>query len=99
MADDERTARILAAVRAIPEGFVRTYGDIAPRTPRLVGAVLREHGESVPWHRVVRADGSVTQGERQLALLRAEDVPLRPDGRKVDLAEARFPLPPGEVAP
>ena len=99
MADDERTARILAAVRAIPEGFVRTYGDIAPRTPRLVGAVLREHGESVPWHRVVKADGSVTQGERQLALLRAEDVPLRPGGVKVDLPEARFPLPPGEVAP
>lgn len=99
MADDERTARILAAVQAIPEGFVRTYGDIAPRTPRLVGAVLREHGESVPWHRVVRADGSVAKGERQLALLRAEDVPLRPGGDKVDLPEARFPLPPGEVAP
>lgn len=99
MADEERIARIKAAVAAIPEGFVRTYGDIAPRTPRLVGAVLREHGEGLPWHRVVRADGTPTQGERQLALLRAEDVPLRPGGQKVDLAEARFPLPPGEVAP
>jgi alkylated DNA nucleotide flippase Atl1 len=97
--DQERIDRIIAAVRAIPEGFVRTYGDIAPRTPRLVGAVLREHGEDLPWHRVVRADGSVTQGERQLKLLRAELVPLRPGGRKVDLEDARFPLPPGEVAP
>lgn len=98
MADAERIERIKAAVRAIPEGFVRTYGDIAPRTPRLVGAVLREHGDGLPWHRVVRADGSVAKGERQLALLRAEDVPLRPGGTKVDLSEARFPLPPGEVA-
>lgn len=99
MADEERIERIKAAVAAIPEGFVRTYGDIAPRTPRLVGAVLREHGEDLPWHRVVRADGTPVKGERQLALLRAEDVPLRPGGKKVDLAEARFPLPPGEVAP
>ena len=96
MADEERHDRILAAVRAIPEGFVRTYGDIAPNTPRLVGAVLRERGDEVPWHRVVRADGSVAQGERQLELLRAEDVPLRRGGQRVDLAEARFPAPPGE---
>ncbi|MDQ8042974.1 MAG: MGMT family protein [Solirubrobacteraceae bacterium] len=98
MADDERTERIKAAIRAIPEGFVRTYGDIAPRTPRLVGKVLRDAGDEagLPWHRVVRADGSVTQGERQLKLLRAELVPLRPGGKKVDLEDARFPLPPGE---
>lgn len=96
MADEDRIARIKAAVQAIPEGFVRTYGDIAPRTPRLVGAVLREHGDELPWHRVVRADGSVAMGERQLALLRAEEVPLRPGGSRVDLPEARFPLPPGE---
>ncbi|MBO9532116.1 MAG: MGMT family protein [Solirubrobacteraceae bacterium] len=92
----ERDARILAIIRAIPEGFVRTYGDIAPRTPRLVGKVLRDCDDlTVPWWRVVRADGSVTQGERQLALLREELVPLR--GSKVDLADARFPLPPGEL--
>lgn len=101
VADQERIDRIVAAVRAIPEGFVRTYGDIAPRTPRLVGKVLRDHEgaadeEPLPWHRVVRADGSVTQGERQLRLLRAELVPLRPGGKKVDLDDARFPLPPGE---
>ena len=95
MADEERITRILNAVRAIPEGFVRTYGDIAPRTPRLVGTVLRLHGaDDVPWHRVVRADGSVAQGERQLALLRAEDVPV--SGKRVVLEDARFPLPPGE---
>ena len=97
MADRERDARIIAIVRAIPEGFVRTYGDVAPRTPRLVGRVLSESEDpTVPWWRVVRADGSVTQGPRQLDLLRAEEVPLC--GDRVDLAEARFPLPPGELA-
>jgi alkylated DNA nucleotide flippase Atl1 len=95
MADPQRDARILELVRAIPEGWVRTYGDVAPRTPRLVGALLATAADdTLPWWRVVRADGSVTQGERQLALLRAEQVPLR--GDRVDLAQARFLAPPGE---
>src|ERR1700736_3970471 len=37
---DPRTAEILRRVRAIPVGFVRTYGDIEPRAPRQVGRVL-----------------------------------------------------------
>jgi methylated-DNA-protein-cysteine methyltransferase related protein len=89
---DARTGRIVAAVRAIPEGFVRTYGDIEPGAPRLVGRVLAGYdGDPIPWHRVVRADGSVTQGPRQLERLRREGVPLR--GDRVDLRRAR--LPPG----
>lgn len=96
MADPDRDARIIEIVRAIPEGFVRTYGDVAPRTPRLVGRVLgAHHGGEVPWWRVVRADGGVTQGARQLELLRAEDVPLR--GDRVDMREARLPVPPGTI--
>jgi methylated-DNA-protein-cysteine methyltransferase related protein len=85
----ERTARILTRVRAIPPGFVRTYGDVDPKAPRLVGRVLATTHERVPWHRVVRADGSAPMGETQLARLRREGVPLR-DGR-VDLARARMP--------
>ncbi|MGE4426318.1 MAG: MGMT family protein [Solirubrobacteraceae bacterium] len=91
---DDRRARILDAVRAIPEGYVRTYGDIDPAAPRLVGRVLHDAGHGVPWHRVVRADGSLAQGARQRELLRGEAVPMR--GERVDLAEARLPLPPGE---
>ena len=79
----------MARVRAIPEGFVRTYGDIDPRAPRLVGRVLATTDEELPWHRVVRADGSAPMGARQLARLRAEGVPLR-KGRVV-LSEARIP--------
>lgn len=94
VADDARAARILAGVRAIPEGHVRTYGDLDPAAPRLVGRVLATTDEDVPWQRVVRADGSVPKGERQLARLRAEGVLLR--GDRVDLRAARLPLPPGE---
>jgi alkylated DNA nucleotide flippase Atl1 len=84
-----RAELILERIRAIPEGFVRTYGDIDRRAPRMVGRVLATTTEEVPWHRVVRADGSVPKGRRQLDRLRREGVPLR--GDKVDLAHARIP--------
>ncbi|MCK9247761.1 MAG: MGMT family protein [Solirubrobacteraceae bacterium] len=96
-AAEARRAAILDAVRAIPEGWVRTYGDVDPGAPRLVGRVLHEDGDGVPWHRVVRSDGSLTQGARQRSLLRAEGVALR--GERVDLRAARLPLPPGEHPP
>jgi methylated-DNA-protein-cysteine methyltransferase-like protein len=85
---ESRRARIVARVRAIPEGFVRTYGDIEPRAPRLVGHILAETHD-VPWHRVVRADGTLPQGAPQRELLLREGVPMR--GLRVDLREARLP--------
>jgi alkylated DNA nucleotide flippase Atl1 len=84
-----RVERIADAVRAIPEGFVRTYGDIDPAAPRLVGHVLATTPLELPWHRVVRADGSVAKGRRQLDLLRGEGVPIR--AGRVELAVARLP--------
>jgi methylated-DNA-protein-cysteine methyltransferase-like protein len=86
---DSHERRILDAVRAIPEGFVRTYGDIWPPAPRLTGRVLKVTTESVPWWRVVRADGSLAAGEEQRARLFEEGVPFR-RGR-VDLDRARLP--------
>ncbi len=83
-----RTARIVERVRAIPPGFVRTYGDIDPRAPRLVGRVLATT-DDLPWHRVVRADGSLTQGRRQRELLLREGVRML--GDRVDLDDARLP--------
>jgi methylated-DNA-protein-cysteine methyltransferase related protein len=81
--------RILDAIRAIPPGYVRTYGDLSPGAPRFTGTVLaRGHPDDVPWHRVVRADGSLAKGARQRELLLAEGVPFR--GRRVDLAAARL---------
>ena len=88
--DGARAERVLARVREIPEGFVRTYGDLAPGAPRFAGAVLFAAGGGVPWHRVVRADGSLAKGDRQRALLEAEGVPFR--GERVDVARARMPV-------
>ncbi|HEY7618222.1 MAG TPA: MGMT family protein [Solirubrobacteraceae bacterium] len=82
---------ILERVRAIPPGFVRAYSDLSPGAPRHAGAVLSACDDpSVPWHRVVRADGSLAKGDRQRALLEAEGVPFR--GARVDMAVARVPL-------
>ena len=86
---ERRSERIVERVRAIPEGFVRTYGDIDPRAPRFVGLVLSQTDADLPWQRVVRADGSLAQGERQRRLLEAEGVPF--SGARVDLAEALVP--------
>ena len=85
----DREREVLERVAAIPEGFVRTYGDVSPGAPRFSGSVLSAHGDGVPWHRVVRADGSLAQGDRQRALLDAEGVPMV--GRRVDLRVARLP--------
>ena len=82
-----REQEILARVRAVPEGFVRTYGDISPGAPRLAGAVLHACTDpAVPWFRIVRADGSLAKGERQRRLLHREGVPFQ--GTRVDMKVA-----------
>lgn len=81
---------MLALTRAIPAGFVRAYSDLDPGAPRFAGLVLAEcEDPAVPWHRVVRADGSLARGEPQRRLLEAEGVPFR--GRRVDMRAARIP--------
>jgi methylated-DNA-protein-cysteine methyltransferase-like protein len=63
---------------------------VSPGAPRVAGAVLSAcTDETVPWHRIVRADGSLTQGARQRALLDAEGVPFR--GSRVAMSVARLP--------
>jgi alkylated DNA nucleotide flippase Atl1 len=86
-----REFEVLKRVREIPEGFVRTYGDVSPGAPRFAGSVLfQAEDPDLPWWRVVRADGSLAKGDRQRALLRAEGVPLR--GERVDMGRARLPV-------
>jgi alkylated DNA nucleotide flippase Atl1 len=67
---------------------VRTYGDIEPRAPRMVGRILATTHENLPWYRVVRSDGTLPKGRRQRALLLEEGVPMR--GGRVDLRVARI---------
>jgi alkylated DNA nucleotide flippase Atl1 len=85
---DARVAEIIDRIRDIPAGHVQTYADIDPAAPRLVGRVLAtSHEKDLPWFRVVRSNGTVAMGERQLELLRQDGVPLR--GDRVDLERAR----------
>ena len=94
MADSPQALKVLERLRVVPEGYVTTYGELSPGSPRFAGAVLAGCDDpSVPWQRVVRADGSLAKGARQRAALRAEGVPFR--GARVDMAEAQ--LPPGEL--
>jgi methylated-DNA-protein-cysteine methyltransferase-like protein len=84
--------QIIDRVRATPAGFVRTYGDVSPGAPRAAGAALHSCDDAtVPWHRIVRADGSLAKGERQRRLLEREGVPFR--GKKVDMRIAHLPDP------
>ena len=88
--DSPRARRVIELVKDVPEGFVRTYGDLEPGAPRFAGTVLAHYSEpDVPWHRIVRADGSLAKGERQRRLLEAEGVPFR--GGRVDMRVVRLP--------
>jgi methylated-DNA-protein-cysteine methyltransferase related protein len=85
-----RAQRVLERVRSIPPGFVRTYGDVSPGAPRFAGTVLSAALDAdLPWHRVVRADGSLAKGARQRALLEEEGIPF--NGERVDMRAARLP--------
>ena len=90
MAQD-RLQLILERIRETPPGFVRTYGDVSPGAPRLAGRALHACADpELPWHRIVRADGTLAKGDRQRARLEAEGVPFR--GGRVDLRRVRLPL-------
>lgn len=90
MVSSPRALAVLERVRAVPEGYVRTYGDVSPGAPRFAGTVLFECDDpEVPWHRIVRADGSLAKGRRQRRLLMAEGVPFH--GERVDMRVARLP--------
>lgn len=79
--DGDDLERVRGVIAAIPAGSVLAYGDVASRAglpgrARLVGRILAEDGHDVPWHRVLRADGTPAPhlAAEQLARLRAEGV-------------------------
>jgi len=87
-------ARIYAVVRRIPRGRVASYGQIArlaglPGRARQVGYAMHAlpSGSTVPWQRVVNAQGAVSRrrvpgGElTQRMLLEREGVRFGPRGR------------------
>ena len=92
----DSSRRIMAALRDIPSGEVSTYGEVARAAGLVNGArqVVRllhssASSEGLPWHRVLRKDGSIAlpKGdgfELQIALLTSEVVLFDSVGR-VDL--------------
>jgi len=93
----ERDERLLAVVRALGDGEVSTYGDIAevaghPGLSRLVGHLLASSDDpDLPWWRVVNASGRLVPGSEleQTALLRAEGVTVEA-GRVREAPLGRF---------
>jgi methylated-DNA-protein-cysteine methyltransferase-like protein len=78
---NDRDLHIVAVIRALREGEVVTYGDIAadagyPKLSRLVGRILGTSDEDLPWWRVVNSAGRLVPGHEreQTALLKAEGV-------------------------
>ena len=81
---------ILRRARAVPAGFVTSYGRPLTGAPRAAGRALASCADAdVPWHRIVRADGSLAKGARQRRLLEAEGVPFR--RRRVRMELVRVP--------
>ena len=96
----DTTLRIIKAIRAVPKGKVSCYRDIAlaaglPNGARQVVWVLYSMSEKhrLPWHRIIRADGTIALkegegGELQARLLRSEGVTVSTTGR-VDMKAFR----------
>lgn len=94
---------IYATVRSIPKGRVATYGQVAelaglPRQARLVGYALNvlPAGSTVPWHRVVNAQGRISlrsagegHDQRQRRRLEREGVHFNLQGH-IDLGKFRW---------
>ena len=93
---NDRNQRIIDVIRALREGEVATYGDIAevagfPKQARLVGHLLAVTDDDLPWWRVVNASGRLVPGHEaeQAVLLRAEDVVVA-EGRVRSAPVGRF---------
>ena len=92
--------RVFAIVRRIPAGHVMTYGQLAEilgegYTARTVGFVMNKADETVPWHRVINAQGACSTGRillpmnKQQRLLEAEGVEFNARDR-CDLGRYRW---------
>lgn len=98
--EGEYTDQVLDVVSQIPPGRVMTYGDVAwvfgRPGARAVGMVLRYHGSSVAWWRVIRSGGHPPTGleSESRAYYESEGTPLlpaaTPAGYRIDLPRASW---------
>jgi methylated-DNA-protein-cysteine methyltransferase-like protein len=101
--------RVFDIVRRIPIGRVMTYGQIAELLgegydARTVGYCMHAADDTIPWHRVINAQGACSTGRvilpanKQQLLLEAEGI--RFDARaRCDLAQYRWSPPETETEP
>ncbi|MBI2315232.1 MGMT family protein [Candidatus Daviesbacteria bacterium] len=82
--------KVINIVNQIPYARVTTYGTIAtlagiPRGGRLVGGILHNFGEEIPWYRVVNRHGFISTKcldhfkKAQKALLEQEGIEVSAD--------------------
>ncbi|MEK4487563.1 MGMT family protein [Psychrobacillus sp. FSL H8-0484] len=95
------TERVIQIIKAIPQGKVMTYGQIAkeagsPRGARQVVRILHAMSakHKLPWHRVINIKGEIAIPDEetaysQRAMLEAEGVCFRSNGL-VDLKKSRY---------
>ena len=102
----EYVEAVLELAAMVPAGAAVAYGDVAELLgaggPRQVGSVMSHHGSSVPWWRILKANGDAPPGHEREALARylSEGTPLlgsyleyqgTGEGRwRVDLMAARW---------
>ena len=89
---------VLTLVERIPPGRVMSYGAVADAlaevsgraSPRRIGTIMAQYGGSVPWYRVVAADGRPAPGHEAQARAHyaREGTPMR--GDKVDMRAAAW---------
>ncbi len=96
---DEKRARVVRCIRALPAGMVSSYGGVAkaagwPGAARQVVGILRQV-PGLPWHRVVGSGGAIKLcGEyaaEQKFRLRMEGVTFR--GARVDMGRHEYKFP------
>ncbi|HEV7902805.1 MAG TPA: MGMT family protein [Pyrinomonadaceae bacterium] len=80
--------RVFELVRRIPAGQVMTYGQLAEilgegYTARTVGFAMHAADESVPWHRVINAQGACSTA-RMLLPLNKQQRMLEAEGIEFD---------------
>lgn len=87
MAETPFAKLVRDAVKQIPKGETRSYGEVAaaigrPGAARAVGTIMKNNYDSeVPCHRVIKSDGTVGAYNRggeskKRALLKAEGAPV-----------------------
>ena len=96
---EDKRARVVRCIRALPAGTVSSYGAVAkaagwPGAARQVVHILQQV-PGLPWHRVVGAGGAIKLGgehaAEQKVRLRMERVTFR--GARVDMAKHEYKYP------